>query len=73
MRRLTDFEFLATVLVRGRGGNANRASISDGPGLWLRLEVIAGVIAGATSIGDRGGFWAAKEGIIEFSEEELTF
>ena len=63
------FDFLATVLVRDRGGIGKRGSISDGWGIRMSLWLLAGVIAGATGIGDRGGLWAATVGMNEFSEE----
>ena len=39
----------------------------------MGLRVLAGLIAGATGIGDRGGLWAATVGDFEFPEEELGF
>ena len=68
-----DFDFLATVLVRGGGGNVKRRSISAGTGIWRSLGIIAGVTAGATNICDTGGFSAATIGVIEFSADELNF
>ena len=65
---LKGFDFLATAPVGDGGGNGKRGWISNGSGIWVRLGVFAGVIAGATGIGDRGGLWAATVWVIEFSE-----
>ena len=51
----------------GLGGR----SITDGPGIWIVLGVIAGVIVGATCIVDRGGPWTVTVEVIIFSEEEF--
>ena len=39
----------------------------------MGLGSISGVIAGGTSIVDRGLLWTAIVGIFEFSEEDLNF
>ena len=38
---------------RGGGGIRNGQYISDGSGIWMVLEKLAGVIVGASGIGDR--------------------
>ena len=67
---MKDFEFLATVSVRGGSDNGKRWSISDGSRIWMGLDSLARVIAGVTGFGHRGGFWAAEQRVIEFSSEE---
>ena len=62
------FVFLDTVLVRGGGRIENAGSISDGSTKWMSLGLLAGKLAGGTGIGDRGDFWAATVGNIEFPE-----
>ena len=69
---MNDFVLRATLLVRGAGGYGKRGvSISHGCAIWIRLGLIDGVIAGATSIGDRGGLWTVTVEVINFSEEEI--
>ena len=36
----------------------------------MGLEILAGMIDGASGIGGRGGFWAATVGVIELSAEK---
>ena len=67
------FDFLATVLVSGGRGNGKKRSISDESGILEGLLVLAGVITGATGIGDTEGLWAATVGFFELSGEELNF
>ena len=71
-RLLKDFDFLAKVLVRVRVGNG-KASVSAGSGIKLGEWVLAGVLAGATGIGDRGGLRAATVGDIANSADENFF
>ena len=54
-RCLKDLDCLATVLVGGGGGNGIKRSIPDGCGIGMCLGLLAGVIGGATGIGDTGG------------------
>ena len=68
--------FVATVLARGGGKNGIvEVSMSDETGIGIGRGVIAGVIAGAIGIGDRGGLWAftETEELIKFSEDEAGF
>ena len=53
---LKDFSFRATNLVIVGGGNGNAGgSTPDGSVIRIGLGMLAGAIAGDTSIGDRGG------------------
>ena len=54
-RSLKGFDFLAKVSKRGGGGNGiGGRSLSDGSGTWIGGKVTAGVITGASGLGDRG-------------------
>ena len=59
---LEAFDFQARNLVRGGCGNSDGGSISDGSVIWMCLWMIAGVIAGATGIDERGSLWTATVG-----------
>ena len=50
-----------------------RGTISANFRIWKGLGMIAGVLALATGIGDRGGFWTVTVEVFKFSEEELIF
>ena len=39
----------------------------------MGLGVLAGQRAGATDIGDKGGFWATTVRVLEFPAEEIIF
>ena len=61
-RCLKDFYFAAAELVRVEGENGNGGdSTSDGPRTWIGLGVVNGILAKATSVGDRGGLWIVTE------------
>ena len=63
---------LATVFVRGRGGNGiKEGSISLGSGLWIGRRVEVRVVAGATGIVERRGLRTVSVEATNFSEEEL--
>ena len=55
-RSKRNFDFSATLFVGGGKGNGNGVSLSDGFGILMGVEVIAGVIAGATGIVYTGCF-----------------
>ena len=73
-RCLEDFDFLATDLVGGEGGNKNgEGSMSVGSGIWTNLRLVTGVTAGTTGIGDRGAPSTIIEVFNKFSEKEVGF
>ena len=65
--------FSSCIFSRAEGGNGNGGgSKSERSGIRHR-GLIAGVIAGALGIGDRGGFWAVTEEFSKFSGVEVGF
>ena len=76
------FDFLATSLVRGEGGNGKGgASMSNRCGIWLGWGTVAGVIAGvkteamvtSSGISDRGAFWSVTEVLLGSQRKTYVF
>ena len=74
LRAFKDFYLPDTVLVGGDGGKGKGgASISYGSEIQIGRKVIAGVIAGATAIGDKISLGAVTEKCFKFSGEKVSF